>query len=946
MEASPPESVRSKTPPPEFSESVRSRTPPPEFSESVRSRTPPPEFSESVRSRTPPPEFSESVRSRTPPPEFSESVRSRTPPPEFSVEPAAAKDSDFSSALSLHRACLKMHCDHVTEGFEGAGERTSLSRIYTELYITQTYRMEQRPQHELQRLEAGFQKVQEEMPIPCKDIFRTQSHDPGPIRAVLTLGVAGVGKTFSVLKFCVDWAQGSENQDLDLVLPLSFRELNLTRGRRHSLLELIEMFHPSLCPLSAHSLLVRKVLLILDGLDESRLLLDFSCEQLSDPSVRAEESNQRLLRVLLGPVQTDSQSILKTIQNLRDMNTGNISAHASITVFCCLSEMKDHSVHQQILDLLKSELESEPSEFHCTTLAEKLQMPQEVLQELHIKRFKELPDGRLKLVPPDTCREATILWSGLSKEHAAVVAAALSSSQLQHLDVWLRDSDAVEAFSEGLRDHHCRLQTLSLHHSRLSESSCSCLVSALDSNPSHLRKLDLSWNEDLQDPGLKTLCSFLQRVRGHSVTRRSSGQRSQCHLEVLRSEVTVSPGGPQVGSEVTVSPGGPQVRGHSVTWRSSGQRSQCHLEVLRSEVRGYSVTWRSSGQRSQCHLEVLRSEVRGYSVTWRSSGRVRGHSVTRRSSGQRSQCHLEVLRSEVTVSPGGPQVRGQRLQCHLEVLRSEVTVSPGGLQVRGHSVTWRSSGQRLQCHLEVLRSEVTVSPGGPQIRVHSVTWRSSGQRSQCHLEVFRSEVKVSLGGPQIPCDSLLPPVSRLENCGLGEGSCRSLSSALMVNPHHLRELDVTQNQLGDGGVEALCEALQMPQLRLEHLRLDNCGLSVLSCSCLASALSSNPESNLKKLDLSVNAVKDHGVELLCGYLRSPQCHLEAIELKGCGLTETSGALLSSALNPHIKDLRLNWNPELKDAGAEHMSGFLRREGCGLEVLSLRWSGTPRTADLA
>ncbi|XP_075886517.1 protein NLRC3-like, partial [Nelusetta ayraudi] len=132
-------------------------------------------------------------------------------------------------------------------------------------------------------------------PIRCSQIFEASPEQQGlRVRVVLTNGIAGVGKTFSEQKFTLDWAQGLENQDLHLVLPLSFRELNLVKEQHYSLLELLHVFHPTLEKLTAEQLHVCKLLFILDGLDESRLALDFEKNQ-----VVADVTQKKSVSVLL-----------------------------------------------------------------------------------------------------------------------------------------------------------------------------------------------------------------------------------------------------------------------------------------------------------------------------------------------------------------------------------------------------------------------------------------------------------------------------------------------------------------------------------------------------------------------------------------------------------------------------------------------------------------------
>ncbi|XP_045897409.1 NLR family CARD domain-containing protein 3-like [Micropterus dolomieu] len=228
------------------------------------------------------------------------------------------------------------------------------------------------------------------------------------------------------------------------------------------------------------------------------------------------ESNQRLLGGLLGETDNSPEIIQRAINNLKEMNSNKISPDRSINIFHCLTEMNDHSVHQEIQEFLKSENRSEKelSEIHCSALAYMLQMSEEVLDVLDLQKYNTSEEGRQRLIPAvRNCRKARIPGCGLSETHFEVVASAMKSkpSYLRELDMSknkLQDS-GVKLLSAGLESQHCRLESLRLRGCRLSEISCASLDSVLKSNPSHLRELDLSEN-NLQDSGLKLLSDGLQ----------------------------------------------------------------------------------------------------------------------------------------------------------------------------------------------------------------------------------------------------------------------------------------------------------------------------------------------------------------------------------------------------------------------------------------------------
>uniref|UniRef100_A0A7N8XRC9 NACHT domain-containing protein n=1 Tax=Mastacembelus armatus TaxID=205130 RepID=A0A7N8XRC9_9TELE len=210
---------------------------------------------------------------------------------------------------------LRTRCECETEGPDPAGSGTLLNSIYTDLYITEGLSEEVNTQHEVRQLETISKKeTLHDTPIKCNEIFiaspdqqrpirvifKASPDQQRPIRVVLTNGVAGVGKTFSVQKFSLDWAEGSENQDVSLLVLLSFRELNLIKDEQISLLRLLHVFHPTLQKVTAEQLAVCKVLFIFDGLDESRLSLDFNNRKVVSDVTREASVNELLTNLIRG----------------------------------------------------------------------------------------------------------------------------------------------------------------------------------------------------------------------------------------------------------------------------------------------------------------------------------------------------------------------------------------------------------------------------------------------------------------------------------------------------------------------------------------------------------------------------------------------------------------------------------------------------------------------
>ncbi|KAM8734052.1 protein NLRC3-like isoform 1-T1 [Acanthopagrus schlegelii] len=195
------------------------------------------------------------------------------------LELADSLESSYPVSVSFQhklKSNLKTKFQCVFEGIAKAGNPAFLNQIYTELYITEGGTGEVNDEHEVRQIETASRKPDRpETTIRHEDIFKPLPGRDEPIRTVMTKGVAGIGKTVLTQKFTLDWAEDKANKDIQFTFPLTFRELNVLKDKKFSLVELVHYFFPEAKEAGVCEFKDFQVVFIFDGLDECRLPLDF-----------------------------------------------------------------------------------------------------------------------------------------------------------------------------------------------------------------------------------------------------------------------------------------------------------------------------------------------------------------------------------------------------------------------------------------------------------------------------------------------------------------------------------------------------------------------------------------------------------------------------------------------------------------------------------------------
>ncbi|XP_072547033.1 uncharacterized protein [Salminus brasiliensis] len=826
-------------------------------------------------------------------------------------------DDVLHRVIKRHKSSMKKKYESLFEGIKTEENKTLLNRIYTQLYIIEGESEGVNEEHEVLQMEKTPRRHREDTPINCLEIFKPLlDHKVPGLRSVLTKGIAGIGKTVSVQKFILDWAEGTANQDVDFMFVLPFRELNLIKDHQYSLHRLLCDFHPELKDLDPKIYAEIKAVLIFDGLDESRIPLNFEkCEKVSDITmtssvgvlmtnlIKGDLLPSALIWITCRPAAanqippkhinrvteiqgfndpqkeeyfrkriSDQDQAQKIISHIKTVRSLHIMCH--IPVFCWISA----TVLQRLIKQHHSEIPKTLTEMYSHFLITQTNMKDQKYEEKDERDpQKLLESNRTKLL-----KLAELAFKQLMKGNVMFYEEDLRESSVDITEASVYSG----VFTEIFREECVRYQRKVYCFVHLSFQEFLAAVYVFHCYESEKVK-DLQCFIQLDDLLKRAVDKAVESQNGHLdlFLRFLLGISLESNQRLLQGLLT-----------------------HTHT------HSEKTIEDIKSIIKGdHPEHYRSLSTERSINLFLCLSEMKDQSL---------------------SREIQKYLNSGVNLPPGQCSALAYMLLTSEEVLEEldlkKYNTSEEGYRRLIPAVTVCRRAVLAQCSL------TTNSCGNLGSALQSEN-SSLKELDLGHNDLQDSGVELLSAGLKSPHCKL--ETLRLAQCSLARNSCEILGSALQSENSSLKELDLSNNDLQDSGVELLSAGLRSSHCKLETLRLAQCSLARNSCGNLGSVLQS-VNSSLKELDLSNNDLQDSGVELLSAGLRSSHCKLETLRLSGCMVTKDGCFSLASALksNPsHLKELDLTYNYP-GESGVKLLSDLLEDPHYKLENLLLEHEG--------
>ncbi|XP_059406314.1 NLR family CARD domain-containing protein 3-like [Carassius carassius] len=828
-------------------------------------------------------------------------------PPTFSADPVTSdprddqiRDKDPPQAVNEELQRVKDHLktsmknkyERLFEGLKVQENESLLNRIYTQLYIIEGEREGVNEEHEILQMEKTARtQHSQDTPIYCNDIFNPLS-EPGyeekeQIKTVLTKGIAGIGKTVSVQKFILDWAEGEANQDVDFMFVLTFRELNLIKDHQYSLHRLLLDFHPELQDLDSKIYDECKVVFIFDGLDESRISLMFSDGQkVSDVTeissvgllmsnlLRGDLLPSALIWITTRPAAanqipsnyikrvteiqgfndpqkeeyfrkriSDEHQASRIISHIRTARSLHIMCH--IPVFCWISA----TVLQNILKQdLNAEIPQTLTEMYIHFLLIQINMKKQKYEERHPEKL--LPSNREVIV-----KLAEVAFNQLMKGNVMFYEEDLIESSIDVTDASVYSGICTEIFKQESVIHQRKVYSfihLSVQEFLAAFYLLYCYLTK-NKEPLHEFRSYRSDKVSLYDLLKSAVCRALNIKNGHLdlFLRFLLGISLESNQRLLQDLLT-----------------------HTENSSETIRRTTKYIKDKIKDDEDYELSADQSINLFLCLLEAkdqtLFREIQEFVKS------------DKHSENELSDAHCSTI--------------SYILQMSEETLDELNTMK------------YKTSAEgRRRLIPAVINCRKAIFSGCDLSEKNCDIVSSALQSSNCVLrELDLSNNPLQDSGVKFISDGLKSPNCQLQilslaGCDLTAQCCERLSSALQPSNCVLRELDLSNNPLQDSGVKFISDGLKNPNCQLQILRLSGCMVSEEGCGYLSSALSTNP-SHLRELDLSYNHPGQSGVQLLNHKLQDPDYKLQILNVDHGG-----EKMMRAGLQKYACDLTLDPN---------------------------------------